>query len=197
MRFQLGLTGGIGSGKSTVAGMLAERGAAIIDADAISRATTAAGGAAMEAVRAQFGPDFVAADGSLDRARMRDLVFQDPTARQRLEAIVHPLVAAETERQAQVALAQGKRWLVFDVPLLAESARWRDRVDKVLVVDCSPETQVHRVVARNGLGPDEVRRIIAAQTSREKRLAIADWVIVNEGLSLDELRHQVNALPLP
>ena len=197
MRFQLGLTGGIGSGKSTVAGMLAERGAAIIDADAISRATTAVGGAAMDAVRAQFGTDFVAADGGLDRARMRDLVFQDPTARQRLEAIVHPLVAAETERQAQVALAEGKRWLVFDVPLLAESARWRDRVDKVLVVDCSPETQVHRVVARNGLGPDEVRRIIAAQTSREKRLAIADWVIVNEGLSLDELRHQVNALPLP
>ena len=197
MRFQLGLTGGIGSGKSTVAGMLAERGAAIIDADAISRATTAVGGAAMDAVRAQFGPEFVAADGSLDRARMRDLVFQDPTARQRLEAIVHPLVAAETERRAQVAQDQGKRWLVFDVPLLAESARWRDRVDKVLVVDCSPETQVHRVVARNGLGPDEVRRIIAAQTSREKRLAIADWVIVNEGLSLDELRHQVNALPLP
>jgi dephospho-CoA kinase len=197
MRFQLGLTGGIGSGKSTVAGMLAERGAAIIDADAISRATTAVGGAAMDAVRAQFGPEFVAADGSLDRARMRDLVFQDPTARQRLEAIVHPLVAAETERQAQVAQDQGKRWLVFDVPLLAESARWRDRVDKVLVVDCSPETQVHRVVARNGLGPDEVRRIIAAQTSREKRLAIADWVIVNEGLSLAELRKQVNALPLP
>jgi dephospho-CoA kinase len=197
MRFQLGLTGGIGSGKSTVAGMLAERGAAIIDADAISRATTAAGGAAMDAVRAQFGTDFVAADGGLDRARMRDLVFQDPTARQRLEAIVHPLVAAETERQAQVALAEGKRWLVFDVPLLAESARWRDRVDKVLVVDCSPETQVLRVVARNGMGPDEVRRIIAAQTSREKRLAIADWVIVNEGLSLVELRNQVNALPLP
>ncbi len=197
MRFQLGLTGGIGSGKSTVAGMLAERGAAIIDADAISRATTAVGGAAMDAVRAQFGPEFVAADGSLDRARMRDLVFQDPTARQRLEAIVHPLVAAETERQAQVAQDQGKRWLGFDVPLLAESARWRDRVDKVLVVDCSPETQVHRVVARNGLGPDEVRSIIAAQTSREKRLAIADWVIVNEGLSLAELRKQVNALPLP
>ncbi len=197
MHFQLGLTGGIGSGKSTVAGMLAERGAAIIDADAISRATTAAGGSAMGAVRAQFGPEFVAADGGLDRARMRELVFQDPTARLRLEAIVHPLVAVETERQAQAAQAQGKRWLVFDVPLLAESARWQGRVDKVLVVDCSPETQVRRVVARSGLGADEVCRIIAAQTSREKRLAIADWVIVNDGLSLDELRDQVNALPLP
>ena len=197
MRFQLGLTGGIGSGKSTVAGMLAERGAAIIDADAISRATTAAGGSAMDAVRAQFGPEFIAADGGLDRARMRDLVFKDPTARQRLEAIVHPLVAIETERQAQAAVEQGKRWLVFDVPLLAESARWQGRVDKVLVIDCNPETQVQRVVARNGLSAEEVRRIIAAQTSRDKRLAIADWVIVNDGLSLEALREKVNALPLP
>ncbi len=197
MRFQLGLTGGIGSGKSTVANMLAERGAAIIDADAISRATTAAGGSAMDAVRAQFGPEFIATDGGLDRARMRDLVFKDPTARQRLEAIVHPLVAIETERQAQAAVEQGKRWLVFDVPLLAESARWQGRVDKVLVIDCDPETQVQRVVARNGLSAEEVRRIIAAQTSRDKRLAIADWVIVNDGLSLEALREKVNALPLP
>jgi dephospho-CoA kinase len=197
MVFQLGLTGGIGSGKSTVAGMLAERGAAIIDADAISRATTAAGGSAIAAVRAQFGAEFVADDGSLDRARMRELVFTDPSARQRLEAIVHPLVASETERQANAARVQGKRWLVFDVPLLAESARWQGRVDKVLVVDCEPETQIQRVLARNGLSPAEVRRIMAAQTSRAQRLAIADWVIVNDGLSLDELRDQVNALPLP
>jgi dephospho-CoA kinase len=197
MVFQIGLTGGIGSGKSTVAGMLAERGAAIIDADAISRATTAAGGAAMAAVREQFGPEFVAADGSLDRARMRECVFKDPTARQRLEAIVHPLVALETERQASAAQAAGKRCLVFDVPLLAESKRWQGRVDKVLVVDCSPETQVQRVVARSGLSPDEVWRIIAAQSSRDQRLAIADWVIVNDGLSLQGLREKVDALPLP
>jgi dephospho-CoA kinase len=197
MAFQLGLTGGIGSGKSTVAQMLADRGAAIIDADAISRATTAAGGAAMAAVREQFGAEFVAADGSLDRTRMREKVFKDPTARQRLEAIVHPLVAQETERQAGAAMQAGKRWLVFDVPLLAESTRWQGRVDKVLVVDCTPETQVQRVVTRNGLSADEVRRIIAAQSSREKRLAIADWVILNDGLSLDELREKVNALPLP
>jgi dephospho-CoA kinase len=197
MVFKLGLTGGIGSGKSTVAGMLAQRGAAIIDADAISRATTAANGSAMPAVRSQFGPEFVAADGSLDRARMRELVFKDPAARQRLEAIVHPLVAAETERQSQMASAQGKRWLVFDVPLLAESTRWRDRVDKILVVDCSIETQVRRVVERNGLSADEVRRIIAAQTSREKRLAIADWVIVNDGIDLKTLAERVYGLDLP
>ncbi|MDI9332364.1 MAG: dephospho-CoA kinase [Alphaproteobacteria bacterium] len=197
MVFQLGLTGGIGSGKSTVAAMLAERGAAIIDADAISRTTTAAGGLAVDAIRQQFGPHFITTEGALDRERMRALVFEDPGARQRLETIVHPLVAQETERQAQAAIDAGHRLLVFDVPLLAESKRWQGRVDKVLVVDCTPETQVRRVVERNGLTPDEVRRIIAAQTSREQRLAIADWVILNDGLTLAELRAQVQALPLP
>jgi dephospho-CoA kinase len=197
MVFKLGLTGGIGSGKSTVAQMLADRGAAIIDADAISRGTTAAGGAAMPLIRQAFGPEFLAADGSLDRARMRQQVFQDPQARQRLEAIVHPLVAQETERQAGQAVTQGKRWLVFDIPLLAESSRGRDRFDKVLVVDCSPQTQVQRVMARNGMSEDEVLRIIAAQTSREHRLAIADWVILNDGLDLGTLREAVLALPLP
>ncbi|MEY2621086.1 MAG: Dephospho-CoA kinase [Pseudomonadota bacterium] len=196
MVLKIGLTGGIGSGKSTVAGMLSERGAAIIDADAISRATTAAGGAAMAAVRAQFGQAFITPEGALNRERMRDRVFQDPQARQQLEAIVHPLVAQETARQAQAAIDAGHRCLVFDVPLLAESSHWRGRVDRVLVVDCSAQTQISRVMARNGLKAEEVARIIAAQTSREKRLAIADWVIVNDGLSLDELRRQVNALPL-
>jgi dephospho-CoA kinase len=128
---------------------------------------------------------------------MRQQVFQDPQARQRLEAIVHPLVAQETERQAGQAVAQGKRWLVFDIPLLAESSRGRDRFDKVLVVDCSPQTQVQRVMARNGMSEDEVLRIIAAQTSREHRLAIADWVILNDGLDLGTLREAVLALPLP
>ena len=197
MAFKLGLTGGIGSGKSTVAGMLAARGAAIIDADAISRATTAPGGSAMPAIQSEFGPDFVAADASLDRERMRQLVFQDPGARQRLEAIVHPLVALETERQAQAAVAKGHRWLVFDVPLLAESKRWQGRCDKVLVIDCSAATQIQRVMARSGLSAGEVQRIIDAQTSREKRLAIADWVILNDGLDLVALQAQVNALPLP
>ena len=196
MVLKVGLTGGIGSGKSTVAQMLMDRGAAVIDADAISRATTAPGGSAMPHIRAQFGPEFVGADGGLDRARMRDLVFQQPSARQQLEAIIHPLVAQETQHQTDVAMAQGHRCLVFDVPLLAESKRWQGQVDKVLVVDCSPATQIARVMARNGLSEEEVRRIMAAQTSRDKRLAIADWVILNDGLSLSDLREQVNALPL-
>jgi dephospho-CoA kinase len=197
MVFKLGLTGGIGSGKSTVAQMLAERGAAVIDADAISRGTTAAGGAAMSAIEQQFGPEFVASDGSLDRTRMRQKVFEDPQARAQLEAIVHPLVAQETERQAELAMAQGRRWLVHDIPLLAESARGKYRFDKVLVIDCSPLTQVQRVMARNAMAPDEVQRIIASQASREKRLAIADWVILNDGLDLHQLRQAVWDLPLP
>lgn len=196
MALKIGLTGGIGSGKSTVAGMLRERGAAIIDADAISRASTAPGGAAMAAIAAQFGPEFITPEGALNRERMRERVFQDPQARQQLEAIIHPLVAQETARQTQAAIDAGHRCLVFDVPLLAESAHWRGRVDRVLVVDCSAQTQISRVMARSGLKAEEVERIIAAQTSREKRLAIADWVILNDGLSLDELRGRVHALPL-
>lgn len=196
MVLKIGLTGGIGSGKSTVAGMLRERGAALIDADAISRASTAPGGAAMAAIAAQFGPEFITPEGALNRERMRERVFQDPQARQQLEAIIHPLVAQETARQTQAAIDAGHRCLVFDVPLLAESAHWRGRVDRVLVVDCSAQTQISRVMARSGLKAEEVERIIAAQTSREKRLAIADWVILNDGLSLDELRGRVYALPL-
>lgn len=196
MVLKIGLTGGIGSGKSTVAGMLRERGAALIDADAISRASTAPGGAAMAAIAAQFGPEFITPEGALNRERMRERVFQDPQARQQLEAIIHPLVAQETARQTQAAIDAGHRCLVFDVPLLAESAHWRGRVDRVLVVDCSAQTQISRVMARSGLKAEEVERIIAAQTSREKRLAIADWVILNDGLSLDELRGRVHALPL-
>lgn len=196
MVLKIGLTGGIGSGKSTVAGMLRERGAALIDADAISRASTAPGGAAMAAIAAQFGPEFITPEGALNRERMRERVFQDPQARQQLEAIIHPLVAQETARQTQAAIDAGHRFLVFDVPLLAESAHWRGRVDRVLVVDCSAQTQISRVMARSGLKAEEVERIIAAQTSREKRLAIADWVILNDGLSLDELRGRVYALPL-
>ncbi len=196
MVLKIGLTGGIGSGKSTVAGMLRERGAAIIDADAISRASTAPGGAAMAAIAAQFGPEFITPEGALNRERMRERVFQDPQARQQLEAIIHPLVAEETARQTQAAIDAGHRCLVFDVPLLAESAHWRGRVDRVLVVDCSAQTQISRVMARSGLKAEEVERIIAAQSSREKRLAMADWVILNDGLSLDELRGRVQALPL-
>ena len=190
----LGLTGGIGSGKSTVSHRLAELGAVVIDADAIARRVTAPGGAAMPAIRAQFGDEFVAADGALDRDRMRQRVFSDPLAKQQLEAIVHPLVGEETTRQTRAALAQQPPVIVFDVPLLVESAHWRERVDRILVVDCSPATQIERVVARNALEPAAVERIIAAQATREQRRAIANWVLRNEGLSLAQLQDQVDAL---
>ncbi len=196
MALRIGLTGGIGSGKSTVAAMLVEQGAALIDADAISRACTAAGGAALPAIAREFGPQLIAADGALDRAAMRELVFRDPGARQRLEAIVHPLVGAETERQARQALAQGSRLLVFDVPLLVESIeRWRQRVDRIVVVDCEPETQIARVMARNQLPRAQVEQILAAQASRAQRLAVADAVIFNGAdVTLQALRAQVRQL---
>jgi len=188
---RIGLTGGIGSGKSTVLQMLADLGAATIDADAVSRAVTAPGGAAIPALRERFGPAAIAADGSLDRPRMRELAFSDPAARADLEAIIHPLVGAALREQEQAARAQGKRCVVFDIPLLVESARWRDEFDHVLVVDCSPGTQVARVMARSGLDEAQVRAILAAQASREQRLAAADSVICNDGLTLDELKQEV------
>ena len=183
----LGLTGGIGSGKSTVAGMLAVRGARVIDADALSRATTAAGGSAVPAIAARFGDDFITPDGALDRERMRALVFQDPAARHRLEAIVHPLVHQASARAAEAARQQGIRLLVHDVPLLVESGRWLDRVERVLVVDCSHQTQVDRVMARSALDEVTVRRIIASQASRAERRGAADFVLFNEKSSMKQL----------
>ena len=188
---RIGLTGGIGSGKSTVLQMLAQLGAAVIDADAISRSTTAAGGAAIPAISAQFGADFITLEGALDRARMRAHAYADPQARKQLEDIIHPLVGHESARQVQAALAAGVPCIVFDIPLLVESGRWRAQVDRVLVVDCSAQTQIDRVVARSGLKPDEVRTIMAAQASRSQRLAAADIVICNEGLTLEQLRDKV------
>jgi dephospho-CoA kinase len=188
---RIGLTGGIGSGKSTVLEMLRQRGAATIDADAISRATTAAGGAAIAAIAAHFGAGFITPEGALDRARMREHAYAQPQARRELEQIIHPLVGQESARQVDAALAAGARCIVFDIPLLVESGRWRAQLDRVLVVDCEPETQVARVVARSGLAPDEVRTIIAAQAPRALRLAAADLVICNEGLSLAALALEV------
>lgn len=193
MALRIGLTGGIGSGKSTVAAMLAAAGAAVIDADAIARSVTATGGAAIEAITREFGPDFITAAGALDRDRMRGLAYADATARKRLEAIVHPLVGQETERQSAQALAGGSRCLVFDIPLLVEGGRWRQRLDQVLVVDCPEETQVARVMARSGLTREAVLAIIASQASRAQRLAAADVVIYNEGLSLDALKAEALA----
>ena len=188
---RIGLTGGIGSGKSTVLHELVLLGAVGIDADAISRATTAPGGAAIPLIAQRFGPEFVTPEGALDRSRMRERAYADPAARKQLEAIIHPLVGAESERQVRAAEAAGARCVVFDIPLLVESGRWRQQVHRVLVVDCSEETQVLRVVQRSGLKADEVRAIIAAQAPRALRLAAADLVICNEALSLQELAAEV------
>jgi dephospho-CoA kinase len=189
--WRIGLTGGIGSGKSTVAGLLAAHGAAIIDSDAIARRLTLPGGGAIPAIRAAFGSEVIDATGALDRDRMRALAFTDPQARRRLEAILHPLIGVETERDAAASPAPVK---VFDVPLLVESGRWRARVDRVLVVDCDEETQVRRVTQRAGWAEATVRAVIAQQASRAARLAAADAVIRNDGIDLPALAMQVDTL---
>lgn len=184
---RIGLTGGIGSGKSTVARMLVDCGAQLIDADAISRDLTAPGGLAVPEIARQFGDHFIAADGALNRALMRQLAFSDAAARQHLESIIHPLVRQETLRQTERASAAGHTCLVFDIPLLVESGRWRPQVDQVLVVDCRPSTQVERVMARNGFTREAVQQIIAGQATRAQRLAAADICIYNDGLLLEPL----------
>jgi dephospho-CoA kinase len=184
---RLGLTGGIGSGKSTVAGMLALRGAAVVDADAISRGLTQPGGAAMPAIAQSFGAQFLMADGALDREAMRARVFSDPGARARLEAIIHPLVARETARRADEAREVGAACVVFDVPLLVESGRWRSQVHAVLVVDCSEEVQIQRVMQRSGWRREAVEKVLASQARRAHRLAAADVCIANQNIGLDEL----------
>lgn len=185
---KLGVTGGIGSGKSTVATMLKHCGAALIDADEIARSVTAAGGAALSALRSAFGADFIGADGALDRARMRALVFADATAKQRLEAIIHPLVGAEIAHAAAQAHHAGHRLIVFDIPLLTESPRWARQLDAVLVVDCREQTQIDRVQTRSGLTGDAIRAIMATQSSRTTRRAAADFVVYNDGLALSDLQ---------
>ena len=191
-RLRIGLTGGIGSGKSTVAGLLVRHGALLIDTDAIARELTFPGGAAIEPIRTTFGAQFIAANGALDRPRMRELAFNDATAKRRLEAILHPLIGAETERRFD---ASNSPVVVFDVPLLVESgARWRRRVDAVLVVDCLEATQIERVARRAGWTHESAAAVVAQQASRTARRACADAVIYNEGISLEELAAEVAAL---
>lgn len=186
--FRLGLTGGIGSGKSTIAQRLQERGATLIDADHISRSLTAIGGAALPSIAQSFGADLIDTQGALNRARMRELVFADPKARQQLEGILHPLIAEKTRQQHEAAIAAGSKLVVHDIPLLVESGHWRSRLDGVLVVDCRESTQVERVMARSGLTQDAVQNIIAAQATRVQRLAAADWVLYNdEGITINSL----------
>ena len=188
---RVGLTGGIGSGKSAVLAVFGQLGATAIDADAISRSVTARGGAAIAAIAAQFGASFIDAGGAMDRNLMRDHAYANPHARYQLEAIIHPLVAAESASQVQAATDAGARCIVCDVPLLVESGRWRQQVDQVLVVDCSAQTQINRVLGRSALTRQQVEAIIAAQAPRALRLSAADVVIWNEYLTLEELRAEV------
>ena len=192
--WRVGLTGGIGSGKSTVGRRLADRGAALIDADQIARELTAPGGLAMAAIAQAFGPEFVDSSGALDRSRMRERAFSQPDSRKQLEAIIHPLVAEVTEAQARAAQAIGKRLLVFDIPLLVESAQWPRKLDAVIVVDCPTETQIARVMARNALERSAIEAIIASQASRRRRRAAADIVLYNDQLTMDALNARVITL---
>ena len=188
--FSVGLTGGIGCGKSTVADLFAGLGASIVDTDAIAHSLTAPHGAAMPAIVAEFGPDFATPDGALDRARMRSLVFSDAGARGRLEAILHPRIRDATAAAALIATGP---YVIYAVPLLIESGAWRERVSRVLAVDCSEDTQVARVMQRSGLSADQVRAIMATQVTRTQRLAAADDVIDNDD-GLEALLPQVSRL---
>ena len=194
MSLVVGLTGGIGSGKSTVADRLAGFGAALVDTDVIAHQLTDAQGAAMGQIVAAFGPSVVRDDGALDRAAMRRLVFSDPAAKKRIEAILHPLIRRESEARCQLAAAAP--YVLLVVPLLVESAAsesYRQRVDRILVVDCDEATQISRVVARSGLSPAEAQSIMATQASRAERLAAADDVVFNGG-DFDQLNAQLTAL---
>ena len=191
---RLGLTGGIGSGKSTVASLLAARGAAVVDADAIARELTAPNGLAMPMIAETFGQDFITSAGALDRDKMRTLAYSDPTVRKRLESIIHPLVARETQSQASIAATDGRACIVFDIPLLVESPIWRQKVDHVLVVDCTPEAQVSRVMARSQLTRNAIEKIISSQAGREQRLSAADTVIFNVDVTLESLADEVRQI---
>jgi dephospho-CoA kinase len=189
---KIGLTGGIGSGKTQVANQLAQLGATVIDTDEIAHELSAAGGSAIEPIRQAFGDSAIAANGAMDRDFMRALVFEQPQARRQLEAILHPLIGQQVQQAA--ASATGL-YVVFVVPLLVESGRWRDRVDRICVVDCEPQTQVQRVMRRSGLTPARIEQIMQVQASRAERLACADDVIDNSAqVSCEALQDQVLGL---
>ncbi len=187
MPYIVGLTGGIGSGKSAVADLFAQHGVTLVDTDLIAHALSAPGGAAIAPIAAAFGAASIAADGSLDRVAMRRLVFGNAAAKARLEGILHPLIRKESERQCQAATSPYVLWVV---PLLVESGNYRRHAQRILVVDCPEALQIERVMARNHMSADEVRAIMATQASRAERLAAADDIIVNDG-SLAELAPDV------
>lgn len=190
-RLTVGLTGGIGSGKTTVAHMLAGCGATIIDADAISRSLTEAGGAALMPIKQLFGEEVIGTDGALNRGAMREIVFAQPASRTKLEAIIHPLVQMRMSAAIQNAPTDV---VVLDIPLLVESPRWRKQIDLIVVVDCNVETQVNRVMQRNGWAASTIEAIIQSQATRGDRLKAADVVIFNEKSNLSILKDQVNSL---
>ena len=198
---KIGLTGGIGSGKSTVARRLVDCGAVLIDADAISRDVTSPGGAAMGPIAQQFGPKAITPAGAMNRDVMRALAFSDPAVKRQLEAIIHPLVSDASARLAADAASAGSACILFDIPLLVESNRWRQQLDCVLVVDCSEASQISRVLARQSQpgmhghwSLDAVQKVIASQASRVQRRAAADACIFNEQLTLDALGEVVRQL---
>ncbi len=192
----IGLTGGIGSGKSTVSRILTQnKEFGLIDADSISRGLTAPNGLAIPLIRDHFGEAYIKPDQSLDRDKMRNLVFTNPEAKRSLESIIHPKVLEKIEHDLQTMAQDGFKTVFLDIPLLVESrARWRDRLDAILVIDCSEQTQVQRVMSRSNLERATVLKIIASQASRELRNSIADWVILNDGISLEELQLRVQAI---
>ena len=188
----IGLTGGIGSGKSAAADVFASLGIPVVDTDAIAHELTRPGGAAIAGIRELFGDEAIAADGAMDRKKVRELVFSDPSAKRKLEGLLHPMIRVESQRRIAEG-ADRAPYVVHVVPLLIESPDYRTRVQRVVVVDCDEAVQVERVQRRSGLSADEVRRIIAAQVPRATRLAAADDVIDNSG-SLSAIEGQVRAL---
>ncbi len=191
--FSVGLTGGVGSGKSTIAGMLLRHGAGIVDADAIAHEITQAGGAAVESIRTAFGADAITGDGALDRAWMRARAFGDPAARRTLEAILHPLIRQASDARSAEHAAAGAPYVVFVIPLLVESGDARARFDRILVIDCSEATQIARVCERPGIDAKIAKAILAAQVPRSERLAVADDVLFNEA-PLAEIEERVGRL---
>jgi len=190
---RIGLTGGIGSGKSTFGAMLAARGFALIDADAVSRELTGVGGLAIAMIREAFGDSSIALDGSMDRNQMRTLVFSQPEAKARLEAILHPLVRASIAEKITAIKDKGEPLAILDIPLLVESPQWQGQLDGIIVVDCSEARQLSRVMARNGWTQAQTQAVMAAQASRQERLAVANWVIDNDNDDLSALQKQADA----
>ena len=190
---RIGLTGGIGSGKSTFGAMLVARGFALIDADAVSRELTGVGGLAIAKIREAFGDSSIALDGSMDRGRMRTLVFSQPEAKARLETILHPLIRTSIAEKLTAIQDKGEPLAILDIPLLVESSQWQGQLDGIIVVDCSEARQLSRVMDRNGWTQAQTQAVMATQASRQERLAVANWVIDNDSDDLSALQKQADA----